>query len=267
MELEAVNWGQRGVLMTGNGYIKVPNEWIDEITTPEKLWGIVHLLRTRNYTTGEITESVRSLMKTTGLTMWQCREAIAFVERGNGNAAQIPHSVPHKIRTAKPAPDTAPSDSAAQIPHSPPQDFRTHIKKQEGPRSNTTTTTTTNPQKPPFAALRRRSLSEVQQERFNRWYSAYPLKVARAAAESAWLKLNPDETLTVSMIASITMQQADREARTARNLFTPEWKHPATWLNKGCWNDEIGELPKTKRDVINDTISKALDRLDGEPAR
>ena len=120
------------------GFVRLPNEWADELCESPKLLAVVRLLRTRNYETGELTESVRTLSATTGLTTWQCREAIAYVtERIKAESAQIPHSMSHKIRTAESATDKGSGESAAQIPHTPPQDFRTQNKIQDSTKATT----------------------------------------------------------------------------------------------------------------------------------
>jgi len=82
---------------------------------------------------------------------------------------------------------------------------------------------------------------------FELWYAAYPLKKSRAAASKAFSKLNPDESLVHAMIEAIDRQIGEREAKRRRDVFVPQWKHPATWLNGECWLDEPdaghGNLP------------------------
>ncbi len=83
--------------------------------------------------------------------------------------------------------------------------------------------------------------------RFDDWYSTYPLKVGRGQAEKAFAKLSPDPDLLAKMISAVEMQKADRERKKRLGEFVPEWKHPSTWLNGKCWEDEIAEAPKAKR--------------------
>ena len=64
---------------------------------------------------------------------------------------------------------------------------------------------------------------------FDRFWSAYPRKVAKAAAQRAWKKI---KNVHISAILDSLAEQA------------PQWTdpqfipHPATWLNQARWNDE-----------------------------
>lgn len=72
---------------------------------------------------------------------------------------------------------------------------------------------------------------------FALWYAAYPLKVARGAAEKAFARLDPDPDLVGRMIDAIRKQTDWRAQMVQRNQFVPQWKHPATWINQRCWED------------------------------
>jgi len=74
---------------------------------------------------------------------------------------------------------------------------------------------------------------------FNIFYQAYPIKKSKKAAKKAFEKVNVDITVLLSAIK----QQADEKELLRRNgEFCPEWKHPSTWLNQGCWEDETREI-------------------------
>lgn len=75
-------------------------------------------------------------------------------------------------------------------------------------------------------------------ERFERFWQAYPRKVGKDAAKRAFDKRKPDETLLADMLASITLQCQTEEWRKDGGQFIP---HPATWLNQGRWQDELGD--------------------------
>lgn len=72
------------------------------------------------------------------------------------------------------------------------------------------------------------------QDRFERFYAAYPKKRSRGAAEKAFGKLKPDDGAVDLMLAAI-----------ARSLASGEWSdpqfipYPATWLNAKGWMDEV----------------------------
>lgn len=65
------------------------------------------------------------------------------------------------------------------------------------------------------------------------FWEAYPLKKAKIKAREAWskaIKANDPREL-INAAARYAQQQADPQ----RRQYT---KHPATWLNGGCWDDE-----------------------------
>lgn len=52
----------------------------------------------------------------------------------------------------------------------------------------------------------------------------------------AWIKHKPD---LVKCLEAIERQKKEKDELVRSGKFCPEWKHPATWLNKGCWEDEV----------------------------
>lgn len=82
-------------------------------------------------------------------------------------------------------------------------------------------------------------------EAFEIWWKAYPLKKAKDAAarafESAWGRVEGDNRLDV--LLSAIAPYADECRRLDRRL-----KHPATWLNGGCWNDEPDTTNRSQTD-------------------
>ena len=80
-------------------------------------------------------------------------------------------------------------------------------------------------------------LTKAQQERFDRWYAKYPHKVGKDAARKAWAKINPDDELTEIMIRAVQNQIA-HDDRFREQRYIP---HPATWLNRGEWENEYGD--------------------------
>lgn len=69
--------------------------------------------------------------------------------------------------------------------------------------------------------------------RFAEFYRAYPRHVAPGAAEKAWKKAisaGADPQLLIDCAALYAME---------RKMQDPKYtKHPATWLNQRCWEDE-----------------------------
>lgn len=81
------------------------------------------------------------------------------------------------------------------------------------------------PSRPPAA--------QVGLERF---WNAYPKKVAKVAAEKAFNKINPDEELLGKILAGLeNFKKSDGWAKDG-GRFIP---HPVTWLNNRRWEDEV----------------------------
>lgn len=73
---------------------------------------------------------------------------------------------------------------------------------------------------------------------FTEFWSAYPLHLDKKRAAVEWAKLKPSIELQATILKAIKTQACEREARRAGAQFTPEWKHPLTWLRGRCWEDE-----------------------------
>lgn len=69
-------------------------------------------------------------------------------------------------------------------------------------------------------------------ERFARFWEAYPRKVAKGRARKAWQKLAPDAALTDSILDALAWQRTGDTWRTPR--FIP---HPGTYLSDRRWED------------------------------
>lgn len=95
------------------------------------------------------------------------------------------------------------------------------------------------------------------QPNFADFYAAYPRHVGRKAAEKAWNKATRDGADPQQVVAAAHRYRQERADADSR--YT---KHPATWLNAGCWDDEP-EPPPALRLVSGDTRKPTVDqRLD-----
>ena len=74
------------------------------------------------------------------------------------------------------------------------------------------------------------------EKEFAEFWKAYPSKIEKKYALKCWLKLNGKRPPLETILEAIQNQKEWRE--NANGQFRPEWKHPATWINKGCWDDE-----------------------------
>lgn len=84
---------------------------------------------------------------------------------------------------------------------------------------------------------------------FKEWYGEYPLKTAPKDAERAYIKARK-ETDRDSLLTAMRMYKRLIESR--QKIAKPDEevkiKYPATWLNKGCWADELeGQVAKFER--------------------
>ena len=102
-----------------------------------------------------------------------------------------------------------------------------------------------------LASLRERTknyLISQKQTSFNEFWNLYEKKVARLAAERAWLKLS--------------FREIEKVFDVVRNyvLSTPDEKfrcHASTWLNQKRFNDEI-IIPKTKEQAQDDEFMNVI---------
>lgn len=76
----------------------------------------------------------------------------------------------------------------------------------------------------------------AEQRRFEEFWAAYPRKVAKKAARSAWKKAKVDEALHRRILAAVERAKLSSQWQRDNGQFIP---HPATWLNAGRWEDEV----------------------------
>ncbi|CAN7659824.1 hypothetical protein LJR232_005003 [Aquipseudomonas alcaligenes] len=74
-------------------------------------------------------------------------------------------------------------------------------------------------------------------EGFAEFWMRYPKKKSKVDAEKAWSKLKPSQDLRVTMLAALDKHVRSHEWRKDAGHFIP---HPATWLNKRRWEDQVG---------------------------
>jgi phage replication O-like protein O len=105
-----------------------------------------------------------------------------------------------------------------------------------------------------------KGLAADLQERFERFYAAYPLKKSRGAAEKAFGKIRPDEELVAEMLASLERRRAS--GTWVDTKFIP---YPATWLNAQGWLDvidvEYSSGAKAVIEAFNDVLGQQLGEI------
>jgi hypothetical protein len=67
-------------------------------------------------------------------------------------------------------------------------------------------------------------------EKFEEFWRCYPRKVAKEAARRAFAAADVDPELLIAGAKRYAIERSGEDPK-----YT---KHPATWLNKGCWEDE-----------------------------
>ena len=82
---------------------------------------------------------------------------------------------------------------------------------------------------------RKRAKTQKQEELFARFWAAYPKKRSKGQAEKAWAKLQPDEQLVETMLATLERAKKSEEWRKENGRYIP---YPASWLNAKGWEDE-----------------------------
>lgn len=96
-----------------------------------------------------------------------------------------------------------------------------------------------NTPKKTHTAKKKSDQSELE-ARFEKFWSAYPRKVAKPKAKAAFLKHSPDDAMLEAMLNAITAaSQRDDWARDDYR-YCP---HPTTWLNQQRWTDEPVQAP------------------------
>lgn len=95
----------------------------------------------------------------------------------------------------------------------------------------------------------------LQEQRFNTFWQAYPLKKAKQAAWKAWQKIKPTTELFEKIMSAVDNAKRSEDWARDNGRYIP---HPATWLNGGRWDDELTEASTTtahtKKTSTTDTM-------------
>lgn len=78
----------------------------------------------------------------------------------------------------------------------------------------------------------------VFDERFEKFWSAYPKRVGKKAAQKAFIKIKPNEELLEKMLKAIEAQNKSEQWQKENGQYIP---NASTWLNGERWNDEAAE--------------------------
>lgn len=90
--------------------------------------------------------------------------------------------------------------------------------------------------------IKNTNLSQKQpsltEERFERFWSAYPRKAGKGAARKSFLKIAPSEALFEQIMLALSKVKQSEQWRKEGGQFIP---YPSTWLNQERWEDSPGD--------------------------
>jgi hypothetical protein len=82
---------------------------------------------------------------------------------------------------------------------------------------------------------------------FEKFWSIYPKKKAKADAEKAWKSLKIDETLFNLIIGGLKKQIESSDWKKDGGKYIP---HPATWLRARRWEDDVQDYPDDEEVIL-----------------
>jgi hypothetical protein len=88
----------------------------------------------------------------------------------------------------------------------------------------------------------RKAAAAQRDSTFNAFWTSYPRRDGKQAAERAWGKLSPDAELKAKILAAVKRASSSPEWRKDGGKFIP---YPATYLNGRRWEDQGIVLPVT----------------------
>lgn len=77
--------------------------------------------------------------------------------------------------------------------------------------------------------------NEIKDNLFNRFWDAYPRKVAKPDARKKFEKIDPDEAMLQAMLKAIERSRNSEQWIKDGGQYIP---HPSTWLNQRRWEDD-----------------------------
>jgi hypothetical protein len=93
--------------------------------------------------------------------------------------------------------------------------------------------------------LRNKRINTILSEDFEKFWGSYPKKIGKAKALEAWNKKNGNRPSIDLIVLKIEQFKKTDQWSKDGGQFIP---HPATWLNRGGWDDEIKVTIKSERE-------------------
>lgn len=94
------------------------------------------------------------------------------------------------------------------------------------------------------------SETKLLNDYFEEFWAIFPNRKGKKAAFKAFEKACKGEDVaefTKMICLAVEAQQRYRKEAQGHGEFIPNWKMPATWLNAGCWDDEIKSHAELKQ--------------------
>lgn len=94
---------------------------------------------------------------------------------------------------------------------------------------------------------------------FERFWSIYPRKVAKGQARKTFERIISDmpvdeaREFTDLIVGAVKSHISNRKELENTKSFVPPWKHPATWLQGECWNDELKSISEIRESKSHST--------------
>lgn len=239
----------------GHDFTMLPNQWVRDARLSHRARGVLavvmshkdgwetsisHLVQNGKEGRDAIYSAVGELVELGYLKRTEVRSATGKFE-GADYEVRNPFTENPQPLPEKPYPDYP--YTGKPYPANPQQE-NTNLKKtnyKENQLQELPQTPSAPHQSAGTVAASGRPQTEGYTQTFLQFWKAYPVKKAKGAAFKAWKRIPASEYHAV--IAGATFYAADpnREHR-----FT---KHPATWLNGRCWEDETPEPNRVPQKV------------------
>lgn len=115
-------------------------------------------------------------------------------------------------------------------------DFLRFYGESGNAKGNTTTTPRARSQSLNLEENTDTVIQNPPDESFKTFWTAYPRKVAKPAAEKAWNRIKPSGEQLQIMLRVLAVQKSSDDWLKEDGKYIP---HPATWINQRRWEDQI----------------------------
>ncbi len=97
--------------------------------------------------------------------------------------------------------------------------------------------------------------ASAREQLFNAFWTAYPKKIGKDEARKAFEKRKPNEQLVDLMVTAVEQQKRSETWLKDGGQFIP---NPATWLNQGRWQDDVGPIAANSAGFSNPMFAGAI---------